>query len=170
MTPALSIPDAGLGDRAWDDMCAELGATLGLDAPVPRRTLEAALADETYAGNLLASRRHPALLQQLIDAPPRARSAGPQLSAAGLARKAAIALGRWAGTGFATVDETVRRTREAACLGCPDRRPAPSSLGTCGLCGCPLGRKIRMTSEACPGSHPLREGQTRWGEPALPPR
>jgi hypothetical protein len=152
----------------WHRLRSELGETLGLDGPVPGPTLAAALADETYAGNLLASRRHPALLRRLIEAPPRPRHvAPPQLSGPALARKAALALGRWAATGFATVDPATRQRREAACLACPHRLAGPSpGLGKCALCGCPLGRKISMTSEVCPDAHTSNAGVTRWSEPA----
>lgn len=150
----------------WDQLASAFGATLGLDGPVPRPTLEAALADETYADNLLASRRHPVLLQQLIDAPPRPRAgAQPRHSPLALARNASLALARWAAVGFTTVSEAERRQREAACLACPHRLASDVSLGHCGLCGCPLGRKTRMSSETCPGPHPSLAGQTRWGGP-----
>lgn len=162
-------PSALEEEGSWHRLRSELGETLGLDGPVPGPTLEAALADETYAGNLLASRRHPALLRRLVETPPRPRHRGapPQLSGPALARKAAIALGRWAATGFATVDPATRQRREAACQACPHRLAGPSSeLGKCGLCGCPLGRKISMTSEVCPDAHTSIGGVTRWSEPA----
>ncbi|MEN2786781.1 hypothetical protein ACFOKI_01220 [Sphingomonas qilianensis] len=150
----------------WDRLRRDLGVILGLDGPVPDATLKAALADATYADNLLASRRHPALLQRLVAAPPRAGVA-PRLSGAALALKATIALRRWAATGFATVDPDRRARRQAACVACPHRvgGTAPE-LGTCGLCGCPLGRKINMTSEVCPDASSSPGGMTRWGEPA----
>jgi hypothetical protein len=172
MTLGLASPTTNSDDIPWDELAAEFGATLGLDGPAPRRTLEAALADETYADNLLASRRHPTLLKQLIELPPRVRGAGapPPLSSVALARRATLALARWAGTGFATVSAAVRQRREAACVACPHRLPATTTLGHCGLCGCPLGRKIRMTSEACPDPHPSNAGETRWGESAVQTR
>ena len=167
--PSPADPDPDVADLA--DLCAAFGAALGLDGPAPRRTLEAALSDDAYAGNLLASRRHPKLLRNLVDAPPRTsrRGAGTGLSGLALARTAAVALARWAGAGFSTVDEAARGRRAAACLACPHRLPpAAEGLGRCGLCGCPLGRKIRMTSETCPGDHPSRPGETRWGDPVTP--
>ena len=44
-------------------------------------------------------------------------------------------------------------------------RPSPV-LGKYGLCSCPLGRTISMTSEVCPDAHPSLSGVSRWSEPA----
>ena len=46
-----------------------------------------------------------------------------------------------------------------------------SRLGgkVCNLCGCVVHKKIRLPTEACPDTHPVKSGLTRWDEP-IPPR
>ncbi|XVQ07141.1 hypothetical protein ACQP1W_31490 [Spirillospora sp. CA-255316] len=152
----------------------EMGQVLGLDEPVPEPVLHAALADRTYANNLLAARRSPDMLRLLLAHPPSGRKVPLRDLLAG----AAGAFGRWAATGFTVVDEATRARRTAACAQCPeltgtDRRllhgVATAGLddkSVCGLCGCPVARKVRLPSERCPARHPDLPGRTRWDEPA----
>jgi len=156
----------------------QLGAILGLDGPAPERVLYAALADSTYAQHLLTCRRHPELLQHMLDNPPPPRQP-ERPDTASLLRNAADAFARWAKAGFTTVDDAVRRRRLDACLACPHLRAAPAErrllyavLGAgsapravCNLCGCVVAHKTRMTSETCPDEHPDDAKSSRWGEP-----
>jgi hypothetical protein len=115
-------------------------------------------------------------------------STGPAASATSnteLMAKAAGAMVRWGKAGFGKVDLEVLQRREDACLACPhltDPRAAVQKLApapevsdligartgkkVCELCGCQVSRKMRMTTESCPGSHQADAGLTRWGEPA----
>ena len=71
-----------------------------------------------------------------------------------------------------------------ACLACPHlatptrilQKMLPSRKGAaeigrrtgdkvCDLCGCSISRKIRLTSEVCPGQDPANPGVSRWGNP-----
>lgn len=140
---------------------AALGQLLGLGKPVPEEVLTAALEDDAYARNLLLCRRDPDLLEHLLGNPPRQ---APRLRRAELATRAAGALARWAGTGFATVEEDVRRRRLEACEACPDLTTG-SGAPTCALCGCRVEWKARLSSESCPAADEESPDLTRWGEP-----
>jgi hypothetical protein len=160
--------------EAQDDLLpqrTQLAATLGLEQPVPLPVLEAALRDDAYAHNLLASRRTPAMLQILLANPPRPRTAGPRFSSAELVGRAAIAMARWARTGFSVVDEATLKRRRDACLSCPNLSEAPDRLlyrltpgQICKLCGCKVQDKTRLPTEACPERDPERSELSRWGE------
>ncbi len=166
-------------DNDLEEKCLELGLTLGLDEPVSVRVLEAALRDEIYSHNLLASRRNPVMLKFLLanpTKPPATGGAAPQFSNVELVRRAASALLRWGKVGFTVVAQPRLERRRAACLSCPHMIEPPDQLlykltGTdesqkiCDLCGCSVRKKIRRTSESCPGRHPEQEGLNRWGEP-----
>ena len=165
-------------DADVEEKCLQLGLTLGLDEPVSVQVLEAALRDESYSHNLLAGRRNPVMLKYLLSHPPKSGANGgaPQLSNVELVRRAASALLRWGKVGFTVVDQPTLERRRAACLSCPHLADPPDKLlykltGTdegqkiCDLCGCNVRKKIRLTSESCPGRHPEQEGLNRWGEP-----
>jgi hypothetical protein len=145
---------------------------LGLEQAVEPSVLRAALASESYAQSLLASRRHPQMLRLLLAAPPQRAARQAEHATAQLLRRGASALLAWAQTGFATTDPQERARRIAACLACPQRqRPGPSllqagdpELGVCGLCGCPLMRKVTLISETCPGLMDDDPERTRWGQ------
>jgi hypothetical protein len=106
---------------------------------------------------------------------PLSNPASNPVSNLALFGKATSALARWATTGFTHVDAAALERRLSACAACPHAQAAPDSLayraagargaGVCGLCGCPIARKARMSSEACPGVHPDDTAMTRWGEP-----
>jgi hypothetical protein len=170
------------------EMCARLGAVLGLEKPVPHAVLLRAIDDPAFAADLLTCRNAPGFLAALFD-DRRTRAyapaaAAPQQSSLALAAKAATALARWGKAGFSTVDEATLARRESACLACPNlgapqsavQRLAASAadgrvgrrLGdkTCTLCGCIVAKKIRLPTESCPDAHPTRARLTRWGEPA----
>ncbi|HXD31432.1 MAG TPA: hypothetical protein VN643_09960 [Pyrinomonadaceae bacterium] len=166
-------------DDDLEEKCLELGLTLGLDEPVSVQVLEAALRDEVYSHNLLASRRNPVMLKYLLANPPKARATGgepPQFSNVELVKRAASALLRWGKVGFTVVDQPTLERRRSACLSCPHMIDPPDKLlykltatdesqKICDLCGCSVRKKIRLTSESCPGRHPEQEGLSRWGEP-----
>ena len=171
----------GADEDSLEEKCLQLGLTLGLDEPVSVQVLEAALRDEVYSHNLLASRRNSVMLKFLLANPPKpsATDGGPaQLSNVELVRRAASALLRRGKVGFTVVDQSTLQRRRAACLSCPHLVEPPDKLlyqltGTdesrkiCELCGCNVRKKIRLTSESCPGPHPEQEGLNRWGEPWL---
>lgn len=159
--------------------CLEFAQTLGLQEPVSVQVLEAAVRDETYARNLLASRRTPSTLTFLLARPPRPRSpnSAPRQHANGeLIRRAAVALLRWGKVGFSVVDRATLERRRAACLSCdhlidpPDRlvyqlAAAADNKKICDLCGCSAWKKTKLPTESCPVRHPDRDSMSRWGEP-----
>ena len=130
-------------------------------------------------------RGQPGFLAALFD-DRRTRAYAPSALAADARRrpgKAAAAMLRWGKAGFSTVDSETLERRESACLGCPNLDPASavqkmvlvgavtdkvgSRLGgkVCNLCGCVVHKKIRLPTEACPDTHPVKSGLTRWDEP-----
>jgi hypothetical protein len=156
-----------------DERRREFGEMLGLDGPVTESVLAAALQDERYAYNLLTCRRTPALLDQLLANPPVVE----RRSTLDLLRSASGAFLRWGRTGFTTVDEEVYRRRLERCAACPhltepaNHRVLYAAIArddgrrVCGLCGCAVAKKARLSSERCPGTDPHNERLTRWGEP-----
>jgi hypothetical protein len=175
---AASATAKGPTEACLEERCRDLADTLGLDDPVPVEVLEAAVHDETYAHNLLASRRSPSLLRHLLAHPPKARSDGapPELRNGELAKRAAVALLRWGAVGFSVVDSATLERRRTACLRCPNVTGAPrariyklaladESSMICGLCGCSVRTKTKMPSESCPAEDPELPGTSRWGEP-----
>jgi hypothetical protein len=162
-----------------DDACRELGELLGLRQPVSHAVLAAATERPTYAHNLLAARGFPDLLRPLLEHPPETPR---QPSAVSLAAKAAGALVRWGATGFTIVDAQTLERRRAACESCPhlmhaQRHPTLYRVMSdgahpqvCGMCGCPVARKVRLSSERCPAQDERNPGLTRWGEPVKDPR
>ena len=82
----------------------------------------------------------------------------------------AKSLAAWGATGFTHVDEAAFSRRVSACRSCPHAKQAPETLAyrlagagkadpsMCGLCGCPIQRKARMSTESCPGEHPDKPG------------
>lgn len=166
----LSAEHAGVGEK-----CREMGDLLGLGEPVREEVLYGALEDESYAHNLLVSRRHPAFLTHLLkNPPPTARRQEPSNFA--LVQRAAMAMWAWARTGFATVDDATFENRYGTCQQCPHLQAKPDKLlhkiaggegdgKVCGLCGCPALRKARLATEACPDPHPTKPGLNRWEQP-----
>ncbi|TDD26654.1 hypothetical protein E1287_36150 [Actinomadura sp. KC06] len=156
----------------------EMARVLGLNEPVPESVLRAALADDSYATNLLICRRRPDLLQHLLDKPPQRTDR--DIPARELLAKGTAALARWARTGFSVVDEATYARRTQACRQCPSLRQPESSgarralravstaglddKAMCGMCGCTISQKARLPTEQCPARHPDDPGKTRWGE------
>ena len=182
-----TIQDIEHTNRTIKEKCLEMSQILGLSEPVSPEVLQAATEDDTYAHNLLVCRKEPAFLNYLLANPPK--TINPNLVPKGqsnleLVSKASQALFRWAKTGFSVVDDETLEKRENACLVCPNLSEPQklvqkliSSNGVnqkigqrtgnkiCNLCGCNISKKIRLPSEACPGSHPVQAGMTRWEEP-----
>jgi hypothetical protein len=158
--------------KSEDQLCAEFGELLGLDRPVPADVLRAAVASESYARSLLSSRRTPQMMRILLASPPQRAIRKADFGTMELLQRGSSALLAWAKTGFSTTDPAERQQRTEACLACPDRRASGShplqatrsELGVCGLCGCPLSRKVSMKSEICPGRMADDPGHNRWGQ------
>lgn len=165
-----------------EDRCQTFAYMLGLDQPVPERVLVAALEDAVYMRRLLASSNNIQVLYELINNPPVANSR-KTFSNTELVSKAGKALLRWAVSGFATIGKEQLRTREDACLSCPNlidpvsalqRYSAPSSVGEdvgsrtgnmiCSSCGCVVRNKIRLVTESCPEHIAGDHTTNRWGE------
>lgn len=169
-----------LTDTAIDDpLSAEqarerFAEILGLDGPVSEPVLAAALEHNTYARNLLATRGVPEMMAPLLANPP---TVAEEPSTAVLAGRAAKALAVWARTGFTVVDEATYQRRMSACASCPHELEATrhpklhrwiadgERPKVCGLCGCAVAKKARLSSEQCPAEDVERPGFTRWGEP-----
>ena len=174
-----------------EEKCKEFGEVLGLSYPVSEQVLIAALNNETYSHNLLMSRTSQGMLEYLVKNPPKVQNVVKKTwhetttkkTNSELLLKATNSLLKWGKTGFSTVSKEVVKIREDACLACPNLSGANSSLQKllpgqkndeiigkraankfCGLCGCNVGKKIKLTSESCPGKHPEKEGYTRWNE------
>lgn len=167
---------SSLSDLTFEQQCEQFGRILMLDGPVSNIVMQAAIANPTYANNLLICRREPNLLQHLLSHPPKPKD---ELSVSELLSKGALALMNWARAGFTVVDDEVYRRRLEACQQCPElKTPAESKRllyelvgvkgsdkAMCALCGCAVKRKARLTTESCPAAHPLMAGHTRWAEP-----
>jgi hypothetical protein len=167
--------------KSLAQQCAEMAAILGMDEPVREEVLRAAVADSTYAHNLLVCRGHREYLEHLLSNPPQVapRQEEAALGTATLARNAAESLVRWARTGFSTVEEAIYRQRLEACAQCPNLQAPPEKRSTlyrlagasaneravCRKCGCVVTVKARRSSDTCPDPHPEHEGFNRWGDP-----
>lgn len=171
------IPFEG-DEENLEGKCLEFAETLGLDEPVSVAVLEAAISDESYAHNLMTSRRSPVMLQYLLANPPKPRAtAGQQrFSNTELVKKAATAILKWGKVGFTVVDQDTLERRRAACFSCshlidpPDQvvyrlTGADESQKICELCGCNVRKKIKLPTESCPDRHPDQASMNRWGEP-----
>jgi len=159
-----------------DEGCRHFGRVLGLDEPVSPAVLMSALSSDEYARNLLTCRKEPAFLKILLDNPVRTT---PQIEETRkrpveILKKVSVALAKWGKIGFSTASEDVFEARLRACVGCPHIRQISSSdaayklmntRAKCGLCGCDVEKKARMSSEECPGADPNAFGYNRWGQP-----
>lgn len=159
----------------------EMAAILGLDDAVSEEVLLAAVADSTYAHNLLVCRGEPEFMEHLLANPPQMDTSSDTetFSTADLLGRAAESLAHWAKTGFSTVSEEIYRKRLMACNACPNLRVPPENQRSlyaiagadankrtvCGKCGCVVTVKARRTSDTCPDPHPNRPGFNCWGEP-----
>lgn len=169
-------------DGTIAEKCDELGELLGLAHPVSEEVLYSALYDESYAHNLLICRKHPAMLEHLLAAPPMVPEEKKidkldQHSQLELVHKLGESLVKWGKTGFSRVDDEIFEKRMHACLHCPNLQDPPenvvyrlaaltaSNKKICSLCGCLISRKTRLPSESCPSPDPLQPTVTRWGDP-----
>lgn len=165
--------------ESFAEMCARMGAFLGLDGQVPENAMRRAIEDQDYANSLIACRNAPAFLEALFNDPGNEaysvqQADGRKMSRLELARRAGNALVRWGKAGFSTVPEDVVEKRENTCLGCENLVKPESGLQklvtsrakeqigkraadcVCRLCGCSISKKILLPTESCPAS--------RWGQ------
>lgn len=175
----------------WQEATRQFAQILKLDVDPPEAVLRRAVVDTTFAHRLLVSRNAPHMLAALLADPANARFASedePTASAVSVPQsqgaeapsgvamlgRATAALARWATTGFSHADEETLARRLAACKACPNARAGADTLANrvagavdatvCSLCGCPVARKARMSTESCPGQDPAHPGLTRWGD------
>jgi hypothetical protein len=165
------------------ESCREFGKILGLDRPVSKKVLLAALENGDYANNLLLCRKTPEFMNSLLANPPVIADSSWQNDGK-MIHRVEKALLNWSRTGFSIVDEEKLKLREDACLSCPNlidtknehkRIVPPKSVSIklgertgdkiCRICGCNAGGKMRRTSASCPDKHPVLAGMTRWEEP-----
>ena len=167
--------------KSTEQQCSEMAAILGLAEPVGEEVLRAAVADSTYAHNLLVCRGEPEYLEYLLAHPPQQEEhhGAESISTVALARSATESLVRWARTGFSTVSEATFQQRLEACNNCPYLKVPPdhqralysfagaasNEQTVCGKCGCVVTVKARRISDTCPDPHPERTGLNRWNEP-----
>jgi hypothetical protein len=171
--------------ETFADKCQTFAYMLGLDEPVRREVLEAAIDYPAYARSLMAARDKPERLSDLLHNPPLQGSSEPlnNFTNSKLVAKASSALMKWALSGFPTVSKSTLEKRENACLACPNLI-APSSqlqritassvvsdqIGrrtgnkSCSACGCVITNKIRLSTESCPVASQENPALNRWGE------
>jgi hypothetical protein len=151
----------------------EYAQLLGVEEPISEAVLWAMAEDPSYARRLFACRSAPQVMTLMLQNPPAPARAQ---SAAELIATASTALARWAGAGFAVLAEDEIERRLDACLACPNLSAPRSVLQklaglaaadgrVCGLCGCNVARKARMSTERCPGAAPDDASVNRWGQP-----
>lgn len=176
----LDVKEQLIDVKTVEEQCAILGKILGLEEPVATQVLRAAVADPTYAHNLLISRGNDKYLNRLLARPPAVDSE-LDFSSVELVRRAGASLFRWARTGFSQVSEERYQKRLRACGNCPSLKYPPKNkaalyrLGgadgekksVCGKCGCVVEEKARRTSDTCPDGHPEVAGLNRWEEPLV---
>lgn len=171
------------------EKCAAFACLLGLAEPVSEKVMVGAVDDPSYARSLLENRNSPGVLKQLLENPPsrmfeRIQKNNSGFSNSVLIAKAGKALLKWGASGFQTVSAFQLEVRENACLACPNLKEpetvlqkitASSRTGSaigyrtgnkvCGLCGCVVKNKMRLTTDTCPQEDPNVSGFNRWGEP-----
>jgi hypothetical protein len=176
--------DATAAPSDWNEIRARFAQIFAGSPEIPDAVIRRALVDSTFEHRLLVSRNAPKFLAALFKDPGNARyevaaaadPAGAPPSNLQLIGSAAKALAAWSATGFSRVEPDVLERRLAACQACPNLMEpkrllqqiagaARSGASVCGLCGCPVRRKARLPSEACPAAHPTKPGVTRWDEP-----
>lgn len=172
---------------SFSEMCARMGAFLGLEEKIPENAMRRAIDDTDFANDLITCRNAPGFLEVLLNDPKNEAyaaeaSADDKISNANLIKNASKAFLRWGKAGFSVVDEKTLEARENACLACKNlQKPektlqkmvtskAKEQLGkraadcVCKLCGCSISKKIRLPSESCPDQHPDHKKLNRWGE------
>jgi hypothetical protein len=185
MAEELSIIEA---TDSLSDLCNKFGGLLGQEEPVDTSVLLRALDEIGYGINLITSKNTPESLHKLLQDPAnkqyeKTTEQTKTLSNIELIKKAGEAFILWSRIGFLVVSNDILEKRENACLRCPHlsepnktlQKIIPSKKITgnigertgkkvCGVCGCNLGNKLRLSSSSCPQKHPENENLTRWGE------
>lgn len=167
-------------EECIEEQCDKMAAILGIEEPVSKEVLLAALADQNYANNLLICRKDATYMEYLLANPPgpaaRRGSKNKEIGTRRLIISAAESLARWAKTGFSTVDEDVYQDRLSVCQECPNlMKPpkkqrmiyriagvSPDSRAICSECGCVVGVKARRATESCPSADPEQSYLNRW--------
>jgi len=158
-----------------DEGCRQLADILGLQDPVSPDVLISAVKSEEYARNLLVCRGAPAFMKSLLENPIHAFAPDQERarSSVDLLKSVSASIVQWGKVGFSVASEETVVARLSACLACPDlrRRDAKAMIyemiGTaavCGLCGCDVEKKARMSSERCPGPALNDPTKNRWGQ------
>ena len=154
-------------DDAWEVAAqrVDLAAQIGLpEEAVTDAVLEKIAEDPVFLHRLKSCKSDPRMLKIVLnevrESPTPQQSDIPALELVG---RATMALARWSASGFQQVDDNSYEQRHAICYACEhltipagnlllyklmltNRAAAP----TCGLCGCDVRRKARMTTEQCP--------------------
>lgn len=170
------------------DMCSKFGKLLGKEDPVDASVLIRAINEPGYGINLVTSKNTPESLNVLLHDPANKKyettvEQTKPISNIELIKKAASSFILWSKIGFLVVSNEILEKREDACLRCPYltdpyktlQKIIPSKKKTnnigerigkkvCGVCGCNLQNKIRLSSESCPKKNPENENLTRWDE------
>lgn len=190
-TPAPVVPETlvEIEGETFADRCLTFAYMLGLDEPVSREVLEAAIDYPAYARSLMSARDKPERLNDLLFNPPVISATKPlnNFTNTKLIAKASSALMKWAVAGFPTVSKAKLKTREDACLACPNLTEPTSTLQratasatvydqigrragnkSCSVCGCVIVNKIRLSTESCPVPSSMDATRNRWGEELKP--
>jgi hypothetical protein len=167
-TNTLSSELAMSADGSLQQQCAEMGALLGLDAPVSEAVLKAALADTTYAHHLLVSRGSP-FMAHLLDHPPVVIvNEAEEFTTSALLMRAGSALARWGKTGFSTVSDEQYRDRLALCQNCPHLKVPPNISTPCTPLPVPAMGKNRCAGSVDAWWRPKPAGRTRLARMRIP--
>jgi hypothetical protein len=157
-----------LENDAWEASAQRVDLATQTGLPVEAITdaiLERIAEDPVFLHRLKSCRRDPRMLKILLGEIREVTDTRQQSGIAGLelVGRATKALARWSASGFKQVDDDLYEQRLAACYGCEHLTiPGGNALlyklmatnraadPTCGLCGCDVRRKARMTTEQCP--------------------
>jgi hypothetical protein len=163
-----------------DEAARGMGAFLGIDGGLPLPAARRALDDPRYAAALIATRKMPQVLAQLLARHTEAAAVAPGTLAT-LSKAASAAL-KWGMSGLQQAKPWVIERRIAACTACDHLAPAPDTLlyrgakvvagpdaKICGLCHCLVNTKVALATELCPDRDSADPERSRWGEPWVPP-
>jgi hypothetical protein len=170
------------------DLCSKFGKLLGKEEPVDASVLIHAINEPGYGINLVTYKNTPDSLNKLLHDPANKQyettvEQTKSISNIELIKKAATSFILWSKIGFLVVSNEILEKREDACLRCPHltdpyktlqkmipSKKLTSNIGerigkkVCGVCGCNLQNKLRLSSESCPQKNPEKENVTRWDE------
>lgn len=152
---------AGTSLTVKERIAAEFG--LSLDR-VSDALLRKIADDPTFTYHLNICRSDPFMLDILVAEAEREAALTHQVDVSDVQvmTKVAVALARWAVSGFDRVDLDEYQRRVAICSSCEHLSEAPDSLvyklmpggsggkSICGLCGCNVRRKAWLSTESCP--------------------